>query len=72
MDLLIMRHGRAAERGPAYPDDRLRPLTDEGGDRVIAIAEYGAFAEVERGLEGVEHECGQEGRDQVHAEPESG
>lgn len=28
--LYLVRHGVAGERGPAFPDDRLRPLTEEG------------------------------------------
>jgi phosphohistidine phosphatase len=34
----LVRHGVAAERGPEYPDDRLRPLTSEGKDKVREIA----------------------------------
>lgn len=30
MDLYLIRHGLAAERGDAYPDDAKRPLTHEG------------------------------------------
>ena len=30
IELLIIRHAIAAERGPNYPDDRERPLTSEG------------------------------------------
>lgn len=30
IELYLVRHGLAAERGAAYPDDRLRPLTDVG------------------------------------------
>lgn len=30
IELYLVRHGVAGERGPAFPDDRLRPLTDEG------------------------------------------
>jgi phosphohistidine phosphatase len=34
MKLYIVRHGLAGEHGdPRYPDDRLRPLTDEGRKR---------------------------------------
>jgi phosphohistidine phosphatase len=28
--IYLVRHGLAAEQGPAYPDDGQRPLTDEG------------------------------------------
>ena len=30
LDLYLVRHAIAAERGPNYPDDRKRPLTTEG------------------------------------------
>lgn len=30
LSLYLVRHGLAAERGDAYPDDDLRPLTSEG------------------------------------------
>ena len=30
VELLLVRHAVAAERGPNYPDDRQRPLTSEG------------------------------------------
>ncbi len=30
IEIYIVRHAVAGERGPSYPDDRLRPLTDEG------------------------------------------
>ncbi|MEW6321390.1 MAG: phosphohistidine phosphatase SixA [Acidobacteriota bacterium] len=30
IELYLIRHAIAAERGPAYPDDRLRPLTRDG------------------------------------------
>ena len=30
VDLCLIRHGMAEERGPAWPDDRLRPLTSLG------------------------------------------
>ena len=30
IDLYLVRHAIAAERGPKYPDDRLRPLTPAG------------------------------------------
>jgi phosphohistidine phosphatase len=37
MKLYIVRHGLAGERGdPRYPNDRLRPLTEEGGKRFAA------------------------------------
>jgi phosphohistidine phosphatase len=41
IELYLVRHAIAAERGPAYPDDRLRPLTPEGRRR---------FKEAVRGL----------------------
>ncbi len=34
VELYLIRHGIAAERGPAYPDDTLRPLTAEGISRM--------------------------------------
>ena len=33
IELFLVRHGVAAERGPEYPDDRLRPLTPAGVKR---------------------------------------
>jgi phosphohistidine phosphatase len=30
IDVYLVRHAIAAERGPSYPDDRLRPLTPDG------------------------------------------
>ena len=33
VDLCLVRHGIAEERGPAWPDDRLRPLTRRGVER---------------------------------------
>lgn len=30
LELYLVRHAIAAERGPKYPDDRLRPLTPDG------------------------------------------
>lgn len=33
IELYLVRHAVAAERGPKYPDDRLRPLTHEGVQR---------------------------------------
>lgn len=30
LELYLIRHGVAAERGPEYPDDSKRPLTSEG------------------------------------------
>lgn len=32
--IYLVRHGLAAEQGPAYPDDGQRPLTDEGMARL--------------------------------------
>lgn len=37
IELYLVRHAVAAERGPKYPDDRLRPLTP-GGSRKFAAA----------------------------------
>jgi phosphohistidine phosphatase len=33
LELYLVRHAIAAERGPKYPDDRLRPLTPAGTKR---------------------------------------
>ncbi len=33
IEIYLVRHAIAAERGPKYPDDRLRPLTPEGVQR---------------------------------------
>ncbi len=38
MDIYVLRHGRAGERGPAFPDDSERPLTDDGRARVEEVA----------------------------------
>ena len=47
MDLFIIRHAWAAERDDsAYPDDSLRPLTEEGRNRFARMVE----ALVPRGL----------------------
>ena len=47
MDLFVIRHAWAAERDEAaYPDDSLRPLTDEGRGRIARMSE----ALVSRGL----------------------
>jgi phosphohistidine phosphatase len=44
IELYLVRHAIAAERGPKYPDDRLRPLTPEGSkkfrDGVKGLAAY--------------------------------
>lgn len=37
-ELYLVRHAPAAERGPAYPDDRQRPLTPDGEARMAEIA----------------------------------
>lgn len=40
MDLYIIRHAWAGQRGdPAYADDSLRPLTDEGRKRFARMIE---------------------------------
>src|SRR4249919_3647178 len=33
-ELYLIRHGLAEERGPAWPDDTKRPLTDQGISRL--------------------------------------
>jgi phosphohistidine phosphatase len=45
MKLYIVRHGLAGEHGdPRYPDDRMRPLTEEGRKRFAAVAKHLADA----------------------------
>ncbi|HUE86568.1 MAG TPA: phosphohistidine phosphatase SixA [Vicinamibacterales bacterium] len=39
IELFLVRHAIAAERGPNYPDDRERPLTDEGITRFKTAVE---------------------------------
>jgi phosphohistidine phosphatase len=39
MDLYIIRHAWAEDRGAAWPDDSLRPLTDEGRERMARMIE---------------------------------
>lgn len=36
IELYLVRHAIAAERGPKYPDDRLRPLTPAGSRKFAA------------------------------------
>jgi phosphohistidine phosphatase len=36
--VVLVRHGIAAERGAAYPDDSTRPLTARGAERVREVA----------------------------------
>lgn len=44
IELYLVRHAVAAERGPAFPDDAARPLTPEGVDRFrTAVAGLRAF-----------------------------
>lgn len=38
MQLCLVRHAVAEERGPRWPDDRLRPLTAEGRERMRPAA----------------------------------
>jgi phosphohistidine phosphatase len=38
VQLYLVRHAVAHERGEAWPDDRLRPLTDEGAQRMAKQA----------------------------------
>ncbi len=48
--LYVVRHAVAAERGPEYPDDTRRPLSDEGISRfrkiVAGLADLGVEIEV--------------------------
>lgn len=50
LELYLVRHAVAAERGPDYPDDRLRPLTDEGVTKfaraVAGLREIGVTLDV--------------------------
>jgi phosphohistidine phosphatase len=51
MKLYIIRHGLAGEHGdPRYPNDRMRPLTDEGrkrfGDTMKHLANVGLEPEI--------------------------
>jgi phosphohistidine phosphatase len=39
IELYLVRHAIAAERGPNYPDDRERPLTSEGVARFKQVVE---------------------------------
>lgn len=39
IELYVVRHAIAAERGPNYPDDRERPLTSEGVARFKQVVE---------------------------------
>lgn len=39
IELFLVRHAIAAERGPSYPDDRERPLTPEGIARFKAAVD---------------------------------
>ena len=50
IEVVLVRHAIAAERGPKFPDDRLRPLTPEGIQRfreaVKGLAELGVVIDV--------------------------
>jgi phosphohistidine phosphatase len=39
VELMLVRHAMAAERGPNYPDDRKRPLTTEGVARFKRVVD---------------------------------
>jgi phosphohistidine phosphatase len=39
VELLLVRHAMAAERGPHYPDDRKRPLTADGVARFRRVVQ---------------------------------
>lgn len=49
MRLCLVRHAKAEERGPAWPDDRLRPLSAKGWSRMETAA-LGLTALVEPAL----------------------
>jgi phosphohistidine phosphatase len=50
IELYLVRHAIAAERGPKYPDDRLRPLTPAGSKKfsqsVPGLVELGVVIDV--------------------------
>ena len=50
IELYLIRHAIAAERGPNYPDDRERPLTSEGVNRfkqaVVGLKELGVVVDL--------------------------
>lgn len=50
LELYLVRHAVAAERGPDYPDDNLRPLTEEGVTKfaraVAGLREFGVTLDV--------------------------
>ncbi len=50
LELYLVRHAVAAERGPDYPDDDLRPLTPEGIERwrtaVAGLRQFGLRVDV--------------------------
>jgi phosphohistidine phosphatase len=50
LEIYLVRHAIAAERGPKYPDDRLRPLTPAGTKRfaesVPGLVEMGVVVDV--------------------------
>ena len=50
IELYLVRHAIAAERGPRYPDDRLRPLTPAGSkkfsDSIPGLVEIGVHLDM--------------------------
>jgi phosphohistidine phosphatase len=50
LDIYLVRHAIAAERGPKYPDDRKRPLTPDGikrfKDAVAGLVSFGIELDV--------------------------
>ncbi len=50
VELYLVRHAVAADRGPEFPDDDLRPLTAEGDERwrraVAGLREFGVRLDV--------------------------
>ena len=50
LELYLVRHAVAAERGPDYPDDSERPLTDEGASKwrrsVSGLREMGVILDL--------------------------
>jgi phosphohistidine phosphatase len=50
VELYIVRHAIAAERGPEWPDDDLRPLTERGIDRFKQVVAGLIFLDVQLDL----------------------
>ena len=46
LELYLVRHAVAADRGPRFPDDRLRPLTPGGVDSWPKMSKEAVAAEL--------------------------